>query len=151
MKAIFYTVITILLLLISYTFIPDSNIQENDNIITENYSIVNSHQYDGSMYVGNYKENITEINNSGWWNINITITCFFDIELENRGYLNMTLYNNDTILYRLITNSSQNIQITEYITGNNITTGLIGVGSDTFPDSEMADYYIVVIDYTYIN
>ena len=151
MKAIFYTVITILLLLISYTFIPDSNIQETDNIITENYSIINSHQYDGSMYVGNYKENITEINNSGLWNININITCFFDNDLENRGYLNMTLYNNDTILYRLITNTSQNIQITEYITGNNITAGLIGVGSDTFPDSAMADYYIVEIDYTYIN
>ena len=98
-----------------------------------------------------YKENITEINNSGLWDINITITCFFDNDLENRGYLNMTLYNNDTILYRLITNTSQNLQITEYITGNNITLGLIGVGSDTFPDSDMADYYIVEVDYSYID
>lgn len=151
MKAIFYTVITILLLLISYTFIPDLNIQENDNIITENYSIINSHQYDDSMYVGNYKENITEINNSGLWDIHITIVCFFDNDLENRGYLNMTLYNNDTILYRLITNTSQDIQITEDITGNNITAVFIGVGSDTFPNSDVADYYIVEIDYTYID
>ena len=159
LKAIFYTVITILLLLISYIIIHELDENEelsplryvdDDNIITENYSINNSHQYSGSMYVGNYKQNITEINNTGSWNINISITCFFDDDVENRGYLNLTLYNNDSILYRMITNTSKNIQITENITGNNMTAVFVGVGSDTFSDSDMADYYIVEVDYTYI-
>ncbi|MAH42582.1 hypothetical protein CL614_02555 [archaeon] len=112
----------------------------------ENEYWMDSFQYNNMAWSGHSNQTNLTFNNTGELFINGSVQCYFEDLGELRGYLNISLYINDTLLKNYYFQEYGEFNYTGHLSTNNITIVLQSVGSDSDPFSDFADYYVFEID-----
>ena len=128
---------------------------DNDDIIEmkcedgikTGYEWYDSHQWNGApMSYGN--STVWELNNTsdGVLNLEIDLTTYFSEAnvLIEKGYFNLSIYENDTLLWTNQTNEDILWNVSLNISVNHtIILEIQATGKDTHPESEMGDYFVM--------
>ena len=96
--------------------------------------------------MGSGYENTTDwrINTTGLITISIDLDCFFDTQDNLTGYVNISILNNDSLVWADTTSNSTDYTLNHTVTGNsNLTIRVRAVGSDTYPEHDFADWFVV--------
>lgn len=109
-----------------------------------------SYQYNGIMGMGHSTNETINMTHMGSLNVTMDIVAHFhDPLIGEQGYFNISLWDNDTLLY---TNQTTENVVWNYfgsLAGTNLTIVVQSVGSDgTLTGSPVADYYILELTAT---
>ena len=115
---------------------------------TEYYN--DSFQYNGIMGMGHTTNETLNMTHMGPLNVTIDVLAYFhDPIIGDQGYFNISLWEEDTLLY---TNQTTQNVVWYYfgsLTGTNLTIVVQSVGSDgTLTGSPVADYYVLELTAT---
>jgi len=102
-------------------------------------------QYNNMMLSGHGNQTNLTFNNTGELFIEGSVQCYFEDFGDFRGYLNVSIYINNTIVGNYYFQESGVFNYTGNLLTNNITVVLQSVGSDSEPLNDFADYYVFEI------
>ena len=98
------------------------------------------------MWTGQGNQTNLTFVNTGELVIKGSVQCYFEDLGELRGYLNVSLYADNTLLKTYYFQETSDFNYTGHISTNNLTVVLQSVGSDSEPLNDFADYYVFIID-----
>ena len=113
------------------------------------YEWGDGHQWNAApMSYGN--STLFEINNSsdGVLIVNITVSAYFSEsnEVLDQGYFNLTIFENETILWTNQTSSDGEWNLDLNITGNEtVRVEIRASGKDEHPESDYGDFFVVMV------
>ena len=133
----------ILLTIVAGVLIPSyGEVDEEPQYESEYREWKDSHQFNGGYMMGHMNATNLTFNNSGEIQFDIDIVAYFEKIVTMEGYVNVSILSEGEEIISYQTNESISWKWT--IEGyDNLTIRVIAVGSDTHPDSDFGDYYIL--------
>jgi hypothetical protein len=145
-------VMTFLIASIGYVVYDDNSETNEEILILQEYEWMDVNQFHDTM--GSGYENTTDwvINTTGVISITIDLDCFFDTQDDLTGYVNISILDNDSLVWSDTTSNSTDYTVNHAVSGDsNLTIRVRAVGSDTYPEHDFADWFVVGLTATLTN
>jgi len=145
MKAqIIALVMTLLVASLGYfTYDTSSETTEEVEILSE-YHWRDVNQFHNSM--GSGYENLTNwtMNSTGRLHLVIDFNCFFDYQDNLTGYANISILEGGELVWSNVTSERGSFSFNYSVEqDSNILVRIRAIGSDTYPDNDFADWFVI--------
>ena len=135
---------TLLVASVGYLTHDTSSETTNEVEILSEYHWRDVHQFHNSM--GSGYENITNwtMNSTGRLNLVIDFNCFFDYKDTLTGYANISILEDGELVWSNVTSEKVSFSFDYSVErDSNILVRIRAIGSDTYPDNDFADWFVI--------